>query len=381
MRVRSLLALSGALILIPQAGYAFSAPIVQCGAVTSPAAISNCGSDPLGGGSVNISDEGELDLAIAGAGANETYAVVFRSPDGSQNVTITNNLVTGAKGSADLHKEIAFPLGKAGAGNIVITRGGNDQFLSGIAIEPSGGKHARADFRGRYARCGAINIFANPLSNCGSDPLKDGHVHVDAVDGDLNIQISGAAAHSQYDAILRDASGNSVDFGTFGTDAHGNGQLTKSGSFAASSTSAGTFVITRAGADQFLAGFRVTQKPLPKPAAGTGLVRCIDVSYGGALANCGTDPLHGGSAVLSHSGNLSVSISGAQPSTNYEVWFRPLNSDGSADIDTKVALATDTNGNAHASKQLPQSSGAIGSGTFVVKGAGFDQFVGGFILK
>jgi hypothetical protein len=140
-------------------------------------------------------------------------------------------------------------------------------------------------------------------------------------------------------------------------------------------------VLTRNGFDQAYSGFRVSLKPRPKPAATSGLVQCIPATGEGALsANCGADPLAAGSAVLSQNGVLKVSLTGAAPSTDYEVFFRPINSSGADDVDTKIAITTDTSGDGKGSATIAPA-GTVGSGNFVVKEGDSDEFLSGFTIK
>jgi hypothetical protein len=359
----------------------FNAPLVECSQLTVPAALPLCGSDPLTRGVVSISDDGDLDLVLVGAGASETYSVTYFSTDGSKSVLITNALSTDSKGRGELQKRVEFALGKAGVGTIVIRRDGNNQYLSGIHVATA---HAPAspDYHARLTRCNEINVPA-ALAGCGSDPFKDGHVDVDSADGDLSLTISGAAANASYTLVLRALDGsNSTPFGPFGTNSKGNGNFNASAELGpAGSTAAPVFVLQRNGLDQAFGGFRVTRKPPPKPASTAGLIRCLDVNDPGALDNCGTDPLISGSATVNAKGNLAVTLNGAATDTAYEVFFRPLNSDSGADVDTTIAVTTDENGAGKGSSASFAPSGTVGSGNFVVKSGGFDQFVTGFSIK
>jgi hypothetical protein len=369
----------GAWMLPASARASFNAPLLECAQVTVPA-LPSCGSDPLTRGVVSISDDGDLDLVLVGAGANETYSVSYFAFDGSSPVSITTTLNTDGKGKGELRKKVEFALGKAGVGTFVIKRASQNQYVSGIHVaaaqEPEG-----PDYRARMTRCNAINVPA-ALANCGSDTLKDGHVEVDASDGDLSLTVSGAAANATYSLVLRDFTPHdSAPLGTFGTNGKGNGNLNISGALAPGTSTAAVFVLQRNGADQALGGFRVTQKPPPKPASTSGLIRCLDVNDPNALDNCGTDPLVSGSATLNPKGKLMVNLNGAAASNSYEVFFRPINSDSTGDVDTNIAIATDVNGDGKGSSSSFAPSGTVGAGNFVIKGGGFDQFVTGFSVK
>ncbi len=212
------------------AGAEFNGPLVQCSLVTVPAPVANCGSDPLGSGSANINNQGDVDVAVHGAGASQQYTVTFVSPDGASSASV-GQFTTDNKGNGRMQKNVVFALGKAGAGNLYVSRGGETQYLTGLSIEPQNGNHAGPDFNAQLQVCGDVDVPA-ALAGCGGDPLKSGRVHIDAPDGDLNIQVTGAAANQTYDAALVAADGTSFSLGNFGTNNRGVGQLHKSGAFA-----------------------------------------------------------------------------------------------------------------------------------------------------
>jgi hypothetical protein len=355
-----------------------SAPLVQCASVAVPAVLSGCGSDPLTRGAASINDQGDLEIVVVGAGANQTYTAVFRSPDGTTLSSI-GNLVTDASGNGTITKNTLFALGKAGAGNIVLART-VDEYVTGISVKSaSPGSHAGPDFRPALIRCSDVNV-PGAGSNCGTDTLKSGSVDIESDDGDLSIEISGASARSTYTAALRPVSGSALNLGSLGTDSKGKGRLDLSSAFPAGTLGTGTVALQRNGDshDQFLSGFKVTQKPTPKTLTKSNLVRCLDVNLPPSLAGCGLDPLNHGSAQLDQNGKLEVGLSGARSKTAYEVFFRPINNSG--DTDTGLALTTDQSGNAKGSRSFVKS-GTTGAGTFVVKGGGFDEFLTGFAVK
>lgn len=356
----------------------FSAPLVQCQAVTVPAPLAGCGSDPLGSGVASIDDEGDLEISISGAAVSQTYGVEFVGPDGTVK-NLTPTLKTGAQGNGLLRSPVFFSLGKVGAGNIFLTRVGSTQFVTGIAIEKSGGNHAGPDFRPQLVSCSAVNI-PGAITGCGTDAFKNGHVEVDSDDGDLNVQVTGAAASATYAVVLRSGA-TDLPLCNLTTGTKGNGQCTQNPeiAFPAGTIAFGTVVLKRGGSDQAYSGFRVSMKPRPKPALTVGLVRCNDVNYGGTLSGCGGDPLTSGSAVLGQKGVLNITLTGAAPSTSYEVWFRPVNSSGSSDKDTGIAVSTDVNGNGKGTATI--ASGTVGSGNFVVKEGSTDEFLTGFSIK
>jgi hypothetical protein len=347
----------------------FNAPLVECGQVTIPDPLAGCGSDPLAKGEASIEETGEVEIVVQGGGASTSYAAVFRSPNGSA-FTSLGTLNTDAKGNGTLHKKSVLTLAKIGAGSIVLTRTGSDQYVSGLSI--NGGPN----FRPALVRCADVNV-PGALSGCGTDALKDGSIDVESDDGSLDIRLHGASANVTYAAVLRAPDGTEFSLPNVNTDSKGKGKLISSALFAGSTIGSGTVVLKRAGSDQFLSGFDVTQKPKPKVVSKTDLVRCIDVTLP-VLTNCGTDSLDSGSAQVDQKGKLQVKLNGAAPLTKYSVSFRPL--DNSGDVDGVLSLTTDGSGDAHGSVAYP-ASGTVASGNFVVKGAGFDQFVSGFAVK
>jgi hypothetical protein len=368
-----------AMWMMPGVASAFySAPLVQCQAVTSPAALSNCGSDPITSGSASIDDQGDLTVSIVGADASATYTLSF-GQDAATATALTPKLNTGPNGNGLLSKAVAFSLGKVAAGNLFLSRDGSTQFVTGIAIESQGANRGRDDFRPQLVSCSDVNVPPT-VTGCGSDAFKNGQVSVDSVDGDVNVQVQGAAAAATYTVVLRSGA-SSLPLCTLGpTTSKGAGQCTASSIFSAGAIGAGTVVLERDGMDQAYSGFRVSLKPRPAPASTAGLVRCVDVDDPAALTGCGTDPLTSGSAVIGKHGVLSVKLDGAAPSTGYEVFFRPVNSTGTSDTDTHIAITTDVNGNGKGSGTTG-SSGSVGSGNFVVKDGSDDEFVTGFTVK
>ena len=76
-----------------------------------------------------------------------------------------------------------------------------------------------------------------------------------------------------------------------------------------------------------------------------------------------------------------MNLNGAAANTAYQVFFRPLNSDSSADVDTTIAITTNDNGDGRGSNPSFAPSSSVGSGNFIVKSGDFDQFVTGFSVK
>lgn len=112
-------------------GAAFEAGLVRCSDVNQPTALANCGTDRLQGGSAEISAAGEVEVTVVQAAPNATYEVVYRSVNGSTQRPI-GQLTTDASGNGYLDTEHFFASNHVGSGNIVLKRGGFDQFLTGF---------------------------------------------------------------------------------------------------------------------------------------------------------------------------------------------------------------------------------------------------------
>lgn len=360
----------------------FFGPLVQCSAVTSPADIGSCGSDPLEAGNVAIFNDGEVTVTITGAAPSTQYLIEFAAPDDSA-LTKIGTLTTNSKGNANFDKLATFPLNTVGAGNVVLinngstSQAGKDEFYSGVAIEASGGNHARADYHPSLVSCGAVKLPSSPAT-CGTDALKSGSVDVQANDGDVIVQVVGAGASETYTVVFRAINGTSLTLpGTLTTDSSGAGQLMATSFFPAGTTGEGVFAVQRGGVagDEYLSGFSITQKP-PKPRqAHSTLVRCVSVTDP-LLSTCGTDPLSSGTVNVGPNGQITVSLSGAQPSTTYSVVFRPL--DNSGDMPVGTLPESDSNGNVRNTKFSFLESGMVYSGAFVIRSGDLDEFVPGF---
>jgi len=355
----------------------FDAPLVQC----KSAALTTCAEvqDPLKRGGATINDQGDVTVIVVGAATNTTYAVSLVSNDGTQTTSI-GNLKTGADGNGAFRKDAFFKFGTVGAGNVVLTGGGGGEFVTGLSIWSTGLESAR-DFQPVLVRCTDVTA-PGTLSGCGSDSLTYGHVDVENDDGALSIHVSGARPSTSYTAILRSPGGMTTALGTVGpTNGAGNATLVVTSEFPASMIGSGAVVLQSAGTDEFVSGFKVDQKFVRPKVSGSSLEPCGSVTDP-ILSNCGSDPLDDGSYDVNAAGDVSVKLSGANPGTNYELFFRPL--DDSADVDTGVAIPTNALGNADTG---PKSFSAftkntIASGTFVVKHPAnvdtLDQFVAGY---
>ena len=131
----------------------FDAPLLQCKSVTAPAALTTCASvqDPLSRGGATINDQGDVTVIVVGAATNTTYAVSLVSNDGTQSTSI-GNLKTGVNGNGALRKDAFFKFGTVGAGNVVLTSGGGEEFVTGLSISSNGLESAR-DFQPALVRC------------------------------------------------------------------------------------------------------------------------------------------------------------------------------------------------------------------------------------
>ncbi|MGB0060365.1 hypothetical protein [Candidatus Binatus sp.] len=355
----------------------FDAPLLQCKSVTAPAALTTCASvqDPLSRGGATINDQGDVTVIVVGAATNTTYAVSLVSNDGTQSTSI-GNLKTGVNGNGALRKDAFFKFGTVGAGNVVLTSGGGEEFVTGLSISSNGLESAR-DFQPALVRCTDV-VEPATLSSCGSDSLTRGHVEIENSDGALAIHVSGARPSTSYTALLRSPGGTTTTIGTVGpTDKAGNGMLIVTGAFAASTIGSGAIVLQSSSTDEFVSGFKVDQRFVRPKVSGSALQQCGSVTDP-ILANCGSDPLDEGFYDVNAAGKVAVKLSGANPSTNYELFFRPL--DDSGDVDTGIAVPTDALGNADIRPQAFSafSKGTIAAGTFVVKFGTLDEFVAGY---
>ena len=194
----------------------FSASLDQCKAVTVPNTLTNCApaQDPLKRGIAAISDQGDVTITITGAATNATYAVSFVSGDGSHSTSL-GNLTTDNHGDGALQKNAFFKFGTVGAGNVVLSSGGAEEFVSGLSISTNG-LESGPDFQPGLVRCTDV-VVPGALSNCGSDSLTAGHVDVENDDGAVAIHVHGARSNTTYTAIFRSPNGaTTTPIGTVG---------------------------------------------------------------------------------------------------------------------------------------------------------------------
>jgi len=356
----------------------FDAPLVRCQSVATPAALTTCAAvqDPLKRGGATISDQGEVTVVVVGAATNTTYAVSLVSNDGTQTTSI-GNLKTGADGDGALRMDAFFKFGTVGAGNVVLSSTGGEEFVTGVLVSTNGLESGR-DFQPALVRCTDV-VAPGTLSNCGSDSLSYGRVDVENDDGALAIHVNGARPTTSYSAILLSPGGKSTALGTVGpTDSHGNATLVVRSEFAAGTIGSGSIVLQSGSTNEFVSGFKVGQKFVPPAVSVSNLVACGAVTDPNDLV-CGSDPLDAGFYEVNAGGQISVTLKGAKASTNYEVYFRPI--DNSGDVDTGIEVPTNTLGNAATGPKTYFGANTVASGTLVLKhtGAGqLDQFVAGY---
>jgi len=360
----------------------FSASLDQCKSVTVPNTLSNCATiqDPLRRGIATISDQGDITVAITGAATNTTYAVSFVSGDGTQSVAL-GNLATDNHGDGAFRKDAFFKFGTVGAGNVVLSGGGSEEFVSGLSIS-NNGLESDPDFQPGLVRCTDV-VVPGTLSNCGSDSLTAGHVDIENDDGALSIHVHGARPDTSYSAIFRSPNGGATTpIGTVGpTNKAGDATLVvEVGPFAAGTAGSGSIVLQSGSMDEFVSGFRVNERFVRPAVSESNLVPCGAVTDPADLV-CGSDPLDHGSYEVNAAGQVTVDLNGADPSTNYELFFRPL--DDSGDVDTLIKVATNAQGDAHTGPKAFFAANTVASGTFVVKrqdSENEDQFVAGYKL-
>jgi hypothetical protein len=380
----ALLAAPAALCLVSGLARAqtFDAPLNQCNAVTTPAALTNCASvqDPLKRGGATINEQGDVTVVVYGAAANTTYTVSFVSGDGTQSAPL-GDIKTDAHGDGVLRKDAFYKFGTVGAGNVVLSNGGGEEFITGVSVSSNGLESGR-DFQPALVRCTDVTV-PGALSSCGSDPLNYGHVDVENDDGALSIHVSGARPATSYTAIFTSPSGGTpIALGTVGpTDSHGNATLLAPAKFPAGTIGSGSIVLQSGTTDEFVSGFKVDQKFVPPAVSVSNLVECGAVTDPNDLV-CGSDPLDHGFYAVNAIGQITVALKGAEPSTNYEVYFRPL--DDSGDVDTGIEVSTNSLGNAATGPKTFFPANTVASGTLVLKHTGtgqLDQFVAGYDIR
>ena len=379
-------------------GGTFSTALIACSSSILPAQpVATCGTtdlfQPGGKGSVTINNVGDVAVSVTKANVNITYTAMFVALNGSAPLTLGSFTTNNKTGNGSFRADGFFKFGVTGAGNVVVTSpsgsGTAVDFVSGVTTSINGLPSGQ-DFEPSLVRCSAVSIPAAVTTpTCGKDPLSSGHVAIDNDFGDLTIRISGAATGATYTATLVAQNGTTTSLGPLSamSTAKNNTSyfLVKAGYLPKSESLSGTVEVSNAGGTlEFLSGFSVTEHPASPVTSAQNLVRCSD-STNPDLADCGSDPLDKGSSYQVDSvGKLTVQLLGASPSTNYEVFFRPL--DASANQDTGLEVSTDKNGNEKISKTV-FTAGTVSAGTFVLKELVSgepnqpDQYVAGFSVK
>ncbi len=396
------LAIVAAMILVlsaaqgsARAAGTFSTALIACSPSVLPAQpVAICGTDLFqsgGKGSVTINDVGDVVVSATKASVNVTYTAMFVAVDGSAPLKLGSFLANNKTGDGSFRADGFFKFGVTGAGNVELMSTTGVDFVSGVAISPNQLPSGQ-DFEPSLVRCAAVTepdaISSVSSIKCGTDPLSSGHAEIDNDFGDLTIRISGAATGATYTAALVAQNGTSMPLGSLQpmSAAKNNTSyfLAKGGAFPASDSLSGTVEVSNSGTVEFLSGFQVTQHPASPVASAANLVRCSD-STNPDLNDCGSDPLDTGSTYqVDTAGKLTVQLVGASPSTNYEVFFRPL--DDSGDQDTGLEVSTNPGGNEKVNKVV-FASGSVSSGTFVLKEIvpnepnQPDQYVAGFKVK
>lgn len=359
----------------------FDEALEPCQAVTTPAALTTCAAsqDPLKGGGAVISDEGDVTVTVIGAATNTMYTITFASNAIPPQTTMIGSLMTNANGNGNFRKDAFFKFGTVGAGNVVLTSSAGEEFVTGLTVSTIG-LGTRRDFQPGLVRCTDVTVPA-ALSGCGSDSLNNGRVFVEEDDGATLIHVGGARPSTSYTALFVSPSGTSLTLGTVGpTNKAGSAtfmQGTPNPELPLNTIASGEIVLQSGGTNEFESGFKVNQKFVAPKVGASSLEPCGSVTNP-VLSNCGSDPLDNGSFKVEAGGQISVTLKGASPSTNYEAWFRPI--DDSGDQDTGIALPTDANGDSKTGAKKFFTANTIASGTIVIKHStdDFDQFIGGY---
>lgn len=252
------LALAGILVLIgsPAAqathrGTNVNAGLIRCAGVTQPGVLANCGTDPLGSGVTRIHMSGRVMVNLAGAEPGVTYDVVYRSLDGATELAI-GQVVTNNGGTGRLKVNDFFAVGDIGAGVLVLTRDGADQFVTGFQVDTE-----EAELSAGLVRCEEVTQPAL-LTGCGTDPLLHGHAGIED-DGDVEVNVVRAEPGATYEVVFRSLDGTELTIGTLTTNVRGSGSVEVDEFFASGDAGAGNIVLRRDGLDQFVTGFKVAR--------------------------------------------------------------------------------------------------------------------------
>jgi hypothetical protein len=357
----------------------FSAPLVPCGFFDGP----YCGGDPLTSGAAAIFDNGEVTVTLTGAAPNTQYLIDFAAPDLSE-FAVFGFVTTNSAGVANFDGT-AIPADFSSmekvveSGNVVVINMGNTaeagkfEFYSGVKIQQFVNSPVPEfmPYNAPLVRCIDVQL-PFMVSNCGSDPLSKGWVEVNSY-GDLKVVLLSAIKKNGYSVEFRTPDGTTIPVpGKIVTDLAGDGVL-KVPAFLSHGPEVGIFAVVRNGANQFFTGFEA-QKSKPQ-AALSDLVRCASVGNP-VLRNCGIDPLHSGVVNIGPKGEVTVRLTGVQPSTTYTVVFRPL--DNSGDLPVGTLPESNDKGDVAETKFSFLKGGPVYSGAFVIQNANLDEFVPAF---
>jgi hypothetical protein len=100
----------------------------RCVSVTNPV-LSNCGTDPLSSGTVNVGPNGQIIVSLTGAQPSTTYSVVFRPLDNSGDTPVGTLPESDSNGKVPNTKFSFLKSGQVYSGAFVILNNGLDEFV------------------------------------------------------------------------------------------------------------------------------------------------------------------------------------------------------------------------------------------------------------
>jgi hypothetical protein len=103
----------------------------------------------------------------------------------------------------------------------------------------------------------------------------------------------------------------------------------------------------------------------------------VSVNTLAALTGCGVDQLNKGEVFIDGKGDVKVHLHGAVALTDYEVFFVAFDASSEVSLGT---LTTNPAGNGHMFVLDAFPVGTRGAGNVVVKRAGVQQYVTGFVV-
>ena len=240
-----------------ESGRDFQPSLVRCTDVVAPGALSNCGSDSLTRGNVDVENtDGALSIRLVGARVSTSYNAILRAPNGS--TTALGTFGTDKAGNGKLIVTGAFAPGTVATGAIVLQNGSTDEFESGFKVNQKFVSPKVA--QSMLVPCGSITV-PNDLV-CGSDPLIGGFYKI-AANGQISITLIGANPSTKYEAWFRPNDGGGADIDTgivVATNAEGNAKTGNQKFFSPNTIASGTIVIKLQGSnqpDEFDAGYEV----------------------------------------------------------------------------------------------------------------------------